>query len=175
MPDSPYVAVAKAITTELTAAFAAGTFGAAYVDVVPERSYGEWDRNFEDLDELAVDVVPASADMELITRGAFGYAVTTAIAIRKRFGTAEQESSTGRVDIDEQDALTRLVQLVGEYFAPKQPSQDGRRLADLPEASWLPSAGQGKSGTEFRLWAASEDMRQRTFAAIVRITYQVPV
>lgn len=178
MSDAVLVSVAKAITKELDAAFIAGTFGAQYREQRAKRSYADWDEALEDLDTLHVDVVPVgpgNPKLVMLTRSAWEYVVSVQIGVRKRFGHTDQDSTTGRILAEEIDALILLLEKIGKYFMPSQTTQTGRRLADMPEAVWMPEVGERERGTEFQTSFDREMLRNnRQYIGIVRLTYKVP-
>lgn len=91
------------------------------VEFTAERSYADWDLMLEDADELRVDVVPVGhATSDLNSRGNSGYLVTLNIGIRKRFGQAESDQQTGRIDKAEVDRLVLLVEQIHELLCSYQ-------------------------------------------------------
>lgn len=169
MPDAVMVAVANAVTDEIRG----GDFGQ---EIQPERSYGDWNEQLENLgDKIRVDVVPVSAKAELATRSEWQYRVVVQIIVRKRLGFNQQDEETNRVLVEEVDELVLLTQRLGEYFAPAQPSQSGRRLTDLPEAAWVPDAGSNESGSNFEVFAEMSRLKEyRLYLGVVRLTFAVP-
>lgn len=132
-----------------------------------DRNYADVSTKLEVIDELTVHVVPWSAESNLEDRGELTYTVQTDVLIRKRFGMPAQETGSGEIDATEIDALMELRQKIGEYFTPSQvTSQNGRRLADQPNAVWI----------ETKTMAAyvRPHLRQfRQFTGWLRITYQI--
>ncbi len=66
---------------------------------------------------LHVDVVPViHSTSELETRGSIYYEIEVDIGIRKRFDTADQDGTTGRILIAKIDELALLVEQVFEHL-----------------------------------------------------------
>lgn len=133
------------------------SFGGVAVPAI--RSYAEWDEALEDLNTLHVDVVPLQTGpgTSLEARGEVEYTCEIDIGVRYRFGTADQELTTGRVDTDKVDALKLLVQTIAEFFMTD-------RLADTHTASW--------QETEIKLGWSRKHLRQmRQFFGFVRLTF----
>lgn len=127
MADAVVVAVAKSVEADLIA----GTFSQEFT---PERSYADWEEPLEteaaEENRLLVDVVANTTEQTLVaaTRGAdpkIQYIVAVDIAVRRRFGQDKQDSDTGRVKIEEVDALCLLVQEIHEHFHLQRGSNAG--------------------------------------------------
>lgn len=146
------------IAEAVQAALAAGiSFGG--VDLPAVRSYAEWDEAIEDLDTLHVDVVPLQTGpgVSLDDRGSVEYTCEIDVGVRYRFGTTDQDSVTGRVDVDKVDALKLLVQTIAEFFMID-------RLSDTNTASW--------QETEIKLsWSRKHLRQMRQFFGFVRLTF----
>lgn len=151
------VEIAEAVNSELATAFAASTLGAGYSAIVPKRSYADWDDELKDMGTLHVDVVPvAYDDSSLNTHASIGYVNSVDIGIRKRFGTANQQSS-GELIVADVDALVLLVEQVSEFFTP-------RRLTAYDSASWRE--------TKIRATYVREHLRQcRQFTGVIRVSF----
>jgi hypothetical protein len=144
--------IADAVVTALQA----GTFSKA---IEPIRSYAEWEESLEDFDELHVDVVPLQTGpaTELDDRGSVEYTCEIDIGVRYRFGVPEQESTTGRVGIEEIDPFKLLIQEIAEFFITD-------RFADSPFAVW--------QDTEIKLsWSRKHLRQMRQFFGFVRLTF----
>ncbi len=160
MPESIAVSIAKAVTAQLAAASLSQT-------IHPERSYADWSQPLEreqvsDEERLYVDVVPQATGLQvgLQTRGSNEHRVAIDIAVRRRFGQDKQDRDTGRVVIDEVDALMLLVQEIHEQFMPE-------RLTDFEDAAWDPD--QGTRILVAPLKRHLYEMKQ--FTGIVRLTF----
>ena len=147
------VDVATAITAELAAASLGQTF-------VPARSYADWDEQLEDAGTLHVDVVPVNYDESALdSRESIGYVVSCDVGIRKRFGTDDQEVSTGRIELAEIDDLVLLVEAIHEFFIE-------RRLAGYESAVWRE--------TKIRSAYIRKHLREyRQFTGMIRVSYDV--
>ena len=156
MPTAQLVELAEAITTTLAAAsFATGVF-------IPVRSYADWNDTLDELNEdLQVDVVPVGHDIaELEARESMKYESGVDVAVRKRFGTASQNASTGRIELAEIDDLVLLVEQIHELFC-----KEAVTSATI-DASWL--------DTTIRATYIREHLREhRQFTGIVRIRYRL--
>jgi hypothetical protein len=152
MSDAAPVTVAKAVTAELAAASLSQEFE-------PERSYADWDLPLEDSDRLHVDVVIVTTEQKskLDTRSGLNYLVPIDIAIRKRFSQGQQDDDTGRVNIDDIDALMLLTDEIHRLFIP-------RRLTTFAEAVW--------QETKILVAPERKHLRElRQFTGIVRVTF----
>lgn len=123
------VEVATAISTELENATTLSE------TLQPVLSGADFDAKLEELDTLRVDVCPVSAKSTLLARGRLKYTVAVDVLVRKKFGSSDRESD-GQIKFASLAAMLELVEEIGEYFAPCQPNQDGRRLSTLTDAAW---------------------------------------
>lgn len=105
------------------------------------RTYGDWEDLLADNDNgLRIDVVPNSCISSLADRtGRIMYECNASVLLRKRFRS--HEHINGRIDPSLIDQLVQDLQTVNEYFSPKAPSYQARKLADVPEAAWSPESG----------------------------------
>ena len=156
------ITVADAIVAELNAASAAGTFNRTFSATV---LWAQRRIKLEETDVLRVDVAPIGYAKELVSRGSWSDTCRYDIGVRKRFVGSDQDSAGEIIDDEITELITLLDQLVG-FFMPKQPSQDGRRLAAVPDAVWSPDREQ----TDVRItW---DDLVQyRQFTGFFRLTY----
>lgn len=127
--SSVLMQVATAIATELENAT---TFSETLSPVV---SGADFDTKLESLGTLRVDVCPASAKSTLQARGRLKYTVAVDVLVRKKFAAADRETD-GQIKMTSLATLLELVEGIGEYFAPCQPNQTGRRLTTLTDAAW---------------------------------------
>lgn len=130
------------------------------VQFTPERNYADWEVKLEELDRLRVDVVLHSTEIEteLAVNGYIKYEVPIEIAVRKRFGKGETESS-GRINIEEIDRLVLLVTQIHEFLCKD-------RLDDYEDAVWVE--------TNIRAAYTPRHLRGfRQFTGIVRTKYNV--
>lgn len=110
-----------------------------------KRSYGDWEDLLADNERgLRIDVVPNSClpakGMGLVNRGGrLAYECNVSILLRKRFRPEDRES--GHIKNDAVDQLVEDLQKVFQFFSPKSPNFQARKLTDVPEAAWLPDAG----------------------------------
>lgn len=152
--DAVDVAVAKAVTAYLAAAELSQEF-------TPERSYADWHLELKDSDTLHVDVVIVSTKIktELAARSTkIVYRVPVDIAVRKRFGRDVEDEDTGRIPVEEVDALKLLVQEIHEALTQQ-------RLADFPAGVW--------QNTEIVVNPAHALLlKMRQFVGIVRVTFR---
>lgn len=126
------VSVAEAIREELASLTLSE-------DVTLERSYADWDDLLADFTKMRLDVVPASCPTDHFSRSKLQYTCTVNALLRRKIGDDDYDS--GRVKTSVVDALVEDLQTIHEYFAPSQPSQNGRRLTSVPSARWLPASG----------------------------------
>lgn len=169
MSDAVQVEVGKAVTAML----AATDFG---LPVTIERSYADWELKLEamdllelqqDIDKLRIDVVTHTTQQrtELTSRGVVKYIVPVDIAVRRKFGTDKQNDNTGRIKIEEIDALVKLVEDIHLLFTP-------RPLTDFAYAVWDGESG----GTNIVVNPDQKMLREkRQFTGIVRIFFRADV
>lgn len=101
----------------------------------PVLSGADFDTLLQDVGELRVDVCPVSAKSTLQARGRLKYVVSVDVLVRRKFAAADRESD-GSIKFSELAEMLELVEEIGEYFAPCQPNQTGRRLTTLTDAAW---------------------------------------
>lgn len=158
MPTAECVSIAEAVKDALNAGVAAGTFARTFEAV---RSYADWDEALADDDNaLHVDVVlpQTGAADSLATRGSAKLGTPVEIGVRKKLGFSEQESSTGRISVDEVDDLQYLVQQLRTFFM-------AGRLTGYTTAAWTETAP--------RLTFHRQHLRElRQFTAFLRITFE---
>jgi hypothetical protein len=114
------ILLADAIAAAINTAESHGTFAPHYFTAI--RSYPDWDDDFGDLKDLAVDVVFVSSDgngstAELDSFGSLQTEPSIDIAIRKRFDPDDRETTTGRLKNTSVDPMIKLVEQVYELFA----------------------------------------------------------
>lgn len=154
MPNAIPVDVAEAVTTMLTTALASQ-------EIVPERSYADWELELTDSNVLHVDVVAVTTEMktELAARGSLRYLIPIDIGVRQRFGTDKQNDDTGRIPNSELDPLVLLTQQIFELFMPE-------RLTDFEAGVWI--------STNILAMPIKAHLHQhRQFTAVVRIVFRV--
>lgn len=150
---SASVQIAQAVVTHITA-------NAMYSQpFTAERSYVDWELELEDQGVLHVDVVANSVESkaELSSRTTVKQTVPVDIAIRKRFGAADQDAN-GRINIQAIDDMMSLVDEIYEVFMPQ-------RLTGFTEAVW--------KETKLLACPIHEALKkQRQFTAIIQVTFQ---
>lgn len=155
----PAIDVLEKVATGVTSALAGATFSQTFT---AERSYADWELPLDDdaADDLRVDVVPVNNPAtELEARDQVNYTVAADIVVRKKLNVAEQDPSTGRIELAEIDALVALVLEIHQFFL-------AARLASYDSASW--------DKTEVRAAYIPKHLRQhRQFTGIVRVTFDV--
>lgn len=157
MANAVEVDIAEAIVTALNAE----TFDLSFV---AERSYADWNEKLEGIGKLKVDVVPWSVTPEQSGIGSIAYTCETDILIRKRFDESQKDQSSGRVLTSEVDALAKLRQDIYELFMPCLPSQTGRNLTTLADATW--------QATVIKSSYVRPHMKIRQFTSWLRVTYR---
>lgn len=105
------------------------------------RSYGDWEDLLEDNETgLRIDVIPNSCISTLADRGGrIIYECNVSVLLRRRFKSHEVKNR--RIDPTLIDQLVQDLQTVNEFFSPKQPQFQARKLADVPEAAWSDESG----------------------------------
>jgi hypothetical protein len=139
--------------------------------IVPVRSYAEWDLELKgmdpiadrDADKLFVDVVAHETLqlVELATRGSIKFTVPIDIAVRRKFGQDKRDPGTGRVLVEEVDALMLLTEEIYLAFMPQH-------LTDFPAGVW--------QSTDLLGTPVKDHLRTlHQFTGIVRVTFRVDV
>lgn len=155
MPDAVAVAIAKEVTAHLE--------GETYsVAITPERSYADWELALTDNGTLHVDVVAVTTEQkhELAARGPgkTRFTVPVDIAIRKRFDTLDEVESTGRINLEEIDALMLLTEEIYESLIQQ-------RLTDSLSSIW--------QETKIVVAPDRECLKNnRQFLSVVRVTFE---
>lgn len=147
---------ADAMVAELNAATTFSVpFASARVD--------DPDLDLEDVGILHVDVMPdvlpPAVEISASTASGCNVVCNINVAVRKRFGTTDQDATTGKVDQAEVDSLKLLVQEIHDFFKL-------RRLTAYTEAVW--------TGTKIPLlWSPKRIRTQRQFTAVLTFTFMV--
>lgn len=115
----------------------------------------------EDLDSLHVDVLAASLLQEPASRGSVGYNIGVDIAVRYRFGVADQVSTTQQIDVDSIGDYITLLEDIAEHLA----DPDNRVLTAVTgKPTWLRN--------EIRFpWVPQMLRENRQYTGIMRATY----
>src|SRR5690606_27450619 len=158
--DAVVVSVAKALTAHIEAQeFAA--------NAEVQRSYAEWDLDLANAESLQladpqhthITIASHTTEQEnaLSARGKMQFDVPIDIAIRKRLTATEQVAATGRMQLEEQDALMLLVEQVHAACTTK-------RLPEFDSAVW--------QSTRIVVAPWRNHLRElRQFTGIVRVTF----
>lgn len=152
--------VAAVINTSVTA----GEF--APLEFRARRSYPDWDDEYKDLSDLAVDVVFTAANSgvaELDSAASLGSEPTIDIAVRKRFLQADRDESTGRLRNESVDPLVRLIEQIHELLAEER--GEAVDLGDGASANWVEA--------NVVSWVNQRMLREGLFEGVVRIRFAV--
>lgn len=158
--------LADAVTTEINAAVTGEDFDT--LGFTARRSYPDWDDDFKDLNNLAVDVVFVSSGasggslVELDSFGSINTEPAIDIAVRKRFAPADRETG-GRLKNTSVDPLVKLVEQIYELFSADR--QTAINLAASLDANWI--------DTQVRTYCDYARLRQGVFLGVVRIRFDV--
>lgn len=113
----------------------------------------------EDLDTLSVDLVAAGLTVSSESRSSLEYNAVLDIAVRYRFGVAEQETD-GSIAVEEIAEYLELLEEIGEHLA----DPDNRQLATTTPATWI--------SNEIRFpWVPEHLRNNRQYTGILRATY----
>lgn len=116
----------------------------------------------EDTDTLHVDVVAAGLSCVPDSRVSLRYEALVDVAVRYRFGTADQVAATGAIDVTKIEPYTALLEEIAELLA----DPDNRKLATKTVATWV--------GSEIRYpWVPEHLRTMRQYTGILRATYVV--
>lgn len=137
---------------------------------VVERSYATWglkmadvtgvDLELEDAKILHVDfaVHTTAQEVEHAARQRVAMVSPIDVVIRKKFGLADQEAATGRLQTEEIDRMMALIQALHLHVMAKQ-------LEEFSSAAWV--------NTELLAAPVKEHLRDlRQFTAILRLTFR---
>lgn len=171
--------LADAVTTVLNTAVNAGSFAslttAERAALTIRRSYPDWDDDFTDLKNLAVDAVfvssgPSGGDLvELDTEATLNTNPAVDVAVRYRFVPADREPGRGepgeraRLKNSAVDKLVHLVQEIYEKLAAQRDTP--LSLASGLSANWLE--------TSVRTFCDYKRLREGVFLGVVRTRYNV--
>ena len=152
MADALEIQVADAVVAQINSQTWSETFRA-------ERSYADIDAELTELDVLRVEVVlPEEWDQyDLDTRGSDEAQLTLTIAIRKRFGTEQQNQRLSGALRSEVDRLYTLAVDMARHFTTRAPTS--------LEAEWVQTTVQHYD----RQKLATE----QTFAAVIELQYKL--
>lgn len=130
------------------------------IQFTAERSYAEFDDQLKDLGQLQIDVFPKfDPTLELDTRGTLGWQVAIDVGVRKRFGTEDQDQTTGRIKRDSIDELVNLVEAIAKYLIAERFTS-------------LDAIGMVWQSTSIPALFVREHLRQWSqFTGIVRLTF----
>jgi len=133
-----------------------------------ERSYADWDHEHNKSDELAidesdklrVDVVShtISQTMDLSSRTSVQFTSPIDIAVRRKFGQDKQDKATGRINVEELDALMLFTQEIYVLLTKKRLKNDLQHV-------W--------EGLEIVAAPLRQHLRElHQFTGIVRVTFR---
>lgn len=160
------ILLADAVTTVINTAEAASAFGVSFT---ARRSYPDWDLEYTDLTETAVDVVFVSGQasggdlVELDSVGSLNYEPSVDACVRHRFGPSDREAKTGRLLNASVDPLVKLVEKLQEVLAAER---DTELTIDTGiEANWVDA--------QVRTYVNQRRLREGMFEGVVRINFQI--
>lgn len=155
MPQAIAVSVADELVAMLVTASATFSGG----EILPVRSYADWELELPEASDLLIDVAPVTTEQkaELASRSKMGFDVPVDIAVRRRFGQ-ENQDEFGRVALVEVDALMLLVEEILTAFAMQ-------RMTNFQAASW--------QETKILVAPIREHLhKHKQFSGIVRLTFR---
>lgn len=170
MTNAVPILLADAITTVINTAVGASQLET--VGFTARRSYPDWDDDFKDLKDLAVDVVPVTsasgggALAELDSVGSLETEPAVDIAVRKRFPPSDRDypgAEKGRINNSAVDPLVRLVEQIQEHLAAQR--ETPLVLAAGISANWLDAT--------VRTYCDYKKLREGCFLGCVRVRYDV--
>ena len=157
--------IATAIKKEIDAAAVAGTFNRVFQ---ARLLWANRQQRLEDANVLCVDVAGINSSRSLFSRGRHLLTLRYHVAVRKRFEATEEQN--GDIVNSEVSDLVILLDSLWKFFMPKQPSENGRKLADYPDATVLGPQSDSNVDTVI-LWEDLETLRQ--FSGYFELTIQV--
>jgi hypothetical protein len=158
------ILLANEVVAVINTAAAADQF--TPLEFAARRSYPDWDDDYKDLSDLAVDVVftaSNSGQIELDSVSSLGSEPTIDVAVRKRFLQADRDESTGRLRNESVDPLVRLVEQIHELVAAERGAPI--ELGDGISGNWLES--------NVVSWVNQRMLREGLFEGVVRIRFNV--
>jgi len=168
-------AVAVRVAEAVKARIEAGADSLTERDYTVRRSYLEYDLDLNglesaalaDSEKLLIDVVAHSTlqESELTARNVVKFIVPVDIAVRRKFGDADHDRSTGRIKVEEIDRYVLLVEELHLMLT------SARLVAvDFPYAVW----DNDKGGTRIVVNPDRDHLRElRQFTGIVRVFLRV--
>ena len=164
MTSTLTIQIADAVAAEINSAVAAESF--EVLDFTARRSYPDWKENFEDLKDMAVDVVHAIDEDEavgLATAGSIRYSPTIHIVIRKKFGQADREEPTNRLRNSSIDPLSTLLDDIRKHFIGRR--NDGV-LDGMPDVQW-------DGASQVKRWYDPHKLAMGLFEGYVQLKFTV--
>lgn len=158
--------LASAIATVINTAVSASAFEQIFT---AQHSYPDWDDDFKDLKDLAVDVVfKSSGDgggdvIDLDTVSTLGTDVALDIAIRKRFEPSDRNTATGRLITANVNSLVGLVERIHVLLAEDRATPI--TLESGVHANWLEGA--------VRTYCDYKKLREGCFLGMIRVRFNV--
>lgn len=170
MSDAAPVALTDAITAVVNAAVVAESFETLGFTAV--SSYPDWDDEFSDLKDLAVDVVFVSSPLngtdlvELDSAGSINTDPEVDIVVRKRFEPSDRERAGGATGRIKRASINPLVKLVEQIHELVEAGRDtALDLGDGVSANWVDSA--------VRTYCDYKRLREGLFLGVVRVGFNV--
>jgi len=157
------ILLADAVATAINAAEVADQFEP--LEFVARRSYADWDEEYTDLSDMAVDVVFTASNsgaIELDSASSLMSEPTIDVAIRKRFGQSDRDE-TGRLKNESVDPFVSLVEQIHELFS-------GDRASDIDLGGGITA-----NWTEGNVvsWVNQRMLREGLFEGVVRLRFSV--
>lgn len=165
--DAIPILLSDAIAAALNTAVGADEFET--LGWIAERSYPDWDDDFQELKTLAVDVVFVSSGDDLVdldSAGSLNTDPSIDISVRKRFQNADRQrpgANTGRIKPESIDPLIRLVEQIHETFSRNRNA--ALNLASGISANWMDAT--------VRTYCDYGRLREGSFLGVVRLRYNV--
>jgi hypothetical protein len=160
------ILLADAVTTVINTAEAASAF---WVGFTARRSYPDWDLEYTDLTETAVDVVFVSGQasggdlVELDSVGSLNYEPSVDVCVRHRFGPSDREAKTGRLLNASVDPLVKLVEKLQEVLATNRANQI--EIVSGTYAKWIDAT--------MRTYVNQRRLREGLFEGACRVRFNV--
>ena len=178
--SSGIIDIADAITTVLNTAIANDEFDAVNRiflnrtgQFTATRVYKDWADDFEDIDDLSIDVIPVTSPndgaevVELLSFQSLKAEPEIDVAIRRRFKNADRVRSgarTGRIRTDRIDELVLLTEQIYQKLVGLR-REDSIEIGDGRTAKW--------SRCEIRTLCDYWQLRQGNYLGVVRLTYML--
>lgn len=142
--SSIVVDITNAVTAEIRTAVAADELLTALDDVEAGTAWAGRRRelapaNGEAKTNPQVQVALLDWRRKLHARGRWQVDVALEVGLRQLAPDDERDADTGEVSDATVERLVSAIDELWDFFAPRRPDRNGRRLSSIPDAAWRPN------------------------------------